>query len=267
VPVRPAHIVRSMLVFLAALGCGADSAPPVLRIVAIDGGYEMPARIPAGITRVRLVNRGRITHEGVMVHFKAPGSAAAYADSYRAGVDFPANAEDVGGPGLATPGESSSVWMPLTPGHYAVLCFYKNHIAHGMVRDFDVVPPSSQAGPPAADIDIHLVDYAYRVNGTWTAGAHVVHVINEGTEPHEFDPYRLAPGKNPSDFFAWLENHRQGESPATPLGGSGSMVPGRQVWLPLTLTPGRYFMFCEVPSKAKGVDHYRLGMYQTFVVR
>ena len=40
----------------------------------------------------------------------------------------------------------------------------------------------------------------------------------------------------------------------------------RQVWLPLTLTPGRYFMFCEVPTRGDGIPHCRHGMYQSFVV-
>lgn len=141
------------LMAMAAAGCapqGQTSAPP-LRIVATDSGFVLPRRVPAGLTQVRLVNRGSIVHEGILVHFIAPGSAAAYADSFRAG-------------------------------------------------------------------------------------------------------------------STWLETGRRGESPVIPLGGSGSLVRGREVWLPMTLTPGRYFMFCEVETKRSGIPHYRHGMYREFVV-
>jgi hypothetical protein len=252
---------------VASLSSRATALPaPVVRIVASDSGFNMPRHVPAGLAELRLVNHGNVLHEGVLVHFIAPGSAAAYADSFRAGVDFPANAEDVGGPGLALPGDSTHVWLRLTPGRYAVLCFYKSHLTHGAARDFEVVPAVSHATPPVSDIQIHLYNYGFEVHGKWTAGHHVVSVDNAGPAPHEFDPYRLAPGKSPEDFFHWLEHGRPGPPPATALGGSGSMVRGRQVWLPLTLTPGRYFMFCEVTENGDSIPHYRHGMYKEFEV-
>jgi hypothetical protein len=262
-------IASLALLGLAVCGSARATPPPVLRIVATDDGFRMPRRIPAGLTQVRLVNHGHINHEGVLVHFLAPGSAAAYADSFRSGVDFPANAEDIGGPGIALPGDSTSVWLPLAPGHYAVLCFYAGHIKHGGGCDFEAVAHeshNSHATPPTADIEIHMANFRYDVHGKWAAGRHVVHLVNDGPEPHEFDPYRLPPGKHPQDYFRWMETGRKGAAPAIPLGGSGSFVKGREVWMPLTLTPGRYFMFCEVPSKKMGKDHYQLGMFEEFTV-
>jgi hypothetical protein len=257
--------------FFVSLACAATShaastKAPVLRIEATDSGFQLPHQVSEGVTEVRLVNRGAVIHEGVLVHFKRAGSAAAYADSYRAGIEFPANAEDVGGPGLAAAGDSTHVWLNLTPGRYAVLCFYKNHLERGAAADFEVVAGHPHATAPASDIQIHLFNYGYEVHGQWTAGKHIVSVDNAGPSPHEFDPYRLAPGKTPEDFFRWLETGRPGPPPATALGGSGSMVRGRRVWLPLTLTPGRYFMFCEVQENGDPMPHYRHGMYKTFEV-
>jgi len=34
----------------------------------------------------------------------------------------------------------------------------------------------------------------------------------------------------------------------------------------LTLTPGRYFYFCQVPTQGGGKPHYRHGMYKEFEV-
>ena len=265
---RPLLAASSILLILGGATCAPQAPPPphLLRIVATDSGFVLPSQVPAGITQVRLVNHGSTIHEGVLVHFIGAGSAATMVDSVRVGRDLPTNEEDIGGPGAALPGDSTSVWLPLEEGHFAVLCFYKNHLLEGGASDFEVVANVSQAKPPAADIEIRLANFSYDVHGPWTAGAHVAHVFNVGPEPHEFDPYRLADGKTPEDFFTWKEHGRKGEAPASPLGGSGSMVKGRQVWLPMTLTPGRYFMFCEVPAASDGKPHYRHGMYQQFEV-
>ncbi|MEP7325142.1 MAG: hypothetical protein ABI836_04265 [Gemmatimonadota bacterium] len=63
-----------------------------------DYGYDMPARFPAGLIHLRLVNRGPDIHEAMVIRFNAAGSAAGYVDSVRADVDFPAFAEDMVGP-------------------------------------------------------------------------------------------------------------------------------------------------------------------------
>jgi hypothetical protein len=132
--------------------------------VATDSGLVLPAKIGSGIRKVRLLNRGTVMHEGVFEHFFTPDSrAAAFVESVRAGVDVPSIAEDAGGPGLAAPGDSTVVWVDLLPGHYAVGCWYGNHISHVGMQDSDVV----------------------------AAGVHHVLVENVGTEEHEFDPYRL----------------------------------------------------------------------------
>jgi hypothetical protein len=181
-------------------------------------------------------------------------------------VDFPANAEDIGGPGTALPGDSTHVWLDLAPGHYAVLCFYAGHLKRGAARDFEAVGPVHAAAVPRADLNVRMVNFGYLVTGALHAGHQILHVENAGPEPHEFDFYRLAAGKTPKDFFAWKENHRKGVAPALPVGGSGSMVAGRAVWLPLTLTAGRYFAFCEVPARVDGKPHYMHGMVREFTV-
>jgi uncharacterized cupredoxin-like copper-binding protein len=276
------HALAPLALALLALlaGCGAapshraaapSDQPPVVRIIAFDGGYEMPARIGSGITEFRLINRGKIMHEGVFEHFLTPDAAdanvAAFVDSVRAGIDVPASAEDSGGPGLTAPGDSSVAWVDLPPGRYGVTCWYADHLCQGMARDFEVVESHSTAKPPPADIGVKLVDFSYEFTGAWTAGTHRVLVENIGSEAHEFDPYRLEPGKTTADFTNWIKSHRKGPAPAIALGGSGTFQPGRRVWIPLTLTPGRYFAFCQMPAKIGGKPHYQMGMLREFEVK
>jgi hypothetical protein len=263
------HALTATFAIACSLSCSPSSPrPPLVRIIATDSGFVMPSRIESGITEVRLVNEGHTTHEGVFAHFLTPdGTGAALADSVRAGIDIPVFEEDSGGPGLALPGDSTTVWMDLAPGHYAVTCWYKSHLTHGGFRDFDVVPARSIARAPQTDLTVRMQDYSYQFDGNWSAGSHLVLVENAGTETHEFDPYRLEPGKRPADFFHWIESGRPGPSPAVALGGSGTFQPGRQIWLPLRLTPGRYFAFCQMPAKHGGQPHYRMGMVREFEVK
>ena len=37
-------------------------------------------------------------------------------------------------------------------------------------------------------------------------------------------------------------------------------------WIELHLTPGRYFMVCQVPAKADGRPHYKIGMVHEFSI-
>jgi hypothetical protein len=109
----PVFAIRVLAALVAIGGCGrkaVDTTPPIVRIIATDSGFVLPAKIPAGITELRLVNVGTTTHEGVLEHFLTPdGRAAAFVESIKAGVDVPVFAEDSGGPGLALPGDSTRV--------------------------------------------------------------------------------------------------------------------------------------------------------------
>src|SRR5262249_10981357 len=137
VTLRPTPWIAGLLT-LASITCASCSRPArtdyptVVRFVATDSGFVVPARIGSGIREVRLLNHGALMQEGLFERSLAPaGRAAAYVDSVRAGVDVPSFAEDFGGPGLAAPGESTAVWMDLVPGHYAIACWYGDHLTHG----------------------------------------------------------------------------------------------------------------------------------------
>src|SRR5262249_18794060 len=126
-----------------------QNAGPELRITSAEYGFHMPDSVPAGLVHITLRNEGADIHEAVLVRFKDTiGTAAAYADSIRAHVDFPSNAEDVGGAALTMPGDSSGVWLPLTPGHYAVLCWKGDHLTRGMVHDLRVVATKTASADP-----------------------------------------------------------------------------------------------------------------------
>jgi hypothetical protein len=260
-----ARIIPICLGLLA--GCRA-AEPPLVRIVSRDFEFDAPDTIPAGLVRVRLVNQGPDIHEAMMVHFiSAAGSAAGYADSVRADVDFPAFAEDMGGSGLSGPGDSNDVYIELEPGRYALVCWKGDHLRRGMVRDLVVVPRDGAATvPPSADVTITMLEYGYQLSGPLAAGRHLVKVENRGNQPHEADIVRLGPGKTASDYIAWLDAGEPGLPPSEPVSGVGDFIAGRSVWMAVDLVPGRYLIICQVPDANGGVSHHKLGMVREFVV-
>ena len=260
----------SPLLLAATLAtCRATPAPPTaLTLVTHEFSYEMPASVPAGLVRLTLQNHGRDVHEGVIVRFTDPrGNAAAYVDSVRADVDFPAFATDLGGPGLTASGDSTTVWLELTPGRYAVVCWKGDHLRRGMAHDLEVTTATgAESKPPVASAEISLRDYTFLLSTPLRAGRQVLYVRNDGSEAHEADIFRLSDSTSVGDYIAWLKSGEAGPPPVDPVGGLGDLAPGRELWLSIDLAPGRYFLLCQVPAAADGQPHYQHGMVLEFTV-
>jgi uncharacterized cupredoxin-like copper-binding protein len=265
-------MTTSRLFLLSMLGLaacrGAAPAPSLIRITSHDFDFQVPARIPAGLVHLRLVNQGPDIHEAMLARFTDPaGSAARYVDSVRADVDFPAFAIDIGGTGLAGPGDSNDVWLDLEPGRYVIVCWKGDHLSRGMARDLEVVADSATGvRPPESDITIQMTEYGYAVTGAVTPGSHVIKLENVGHEPHEADIVRLNAGQSAEEYLDWLRGGDVGLPPAEVIGGGGDFVAGRTVWMEVDLTPGRYLIICQVP-RPDGKAHFELGMVKEFEVR
>ena len=258
------------LMGLLSAGCQPRrSGVSELRIVAYDYGYEMPSHVRAGLVRITLDNIGHDLHEATIARFtNDQGTAVLYRDSIRAGVDFPAFSEDVGGARLTMPGDSGVVWLRLRPGHYVVTCWKGDHLSRGMVHDLFVDPPDpSRPVPPAASRQIVLTDYAYTISDTLRAGDQVIQVTNRGREEHEADIVGLSTPAALTGYIAWMDSAQVGLPPAVPVGGVGALLPGAEAWMRVRLEPGRYALLCQVPSTSPGGrPHYKLGMVREFVV-
>jgi uncharacterized cupredoxin-like copper-binding protein len=245
----------------------------VVDVIATDYRFEMPHSFVAGPTLFRLVNRGRELHHLYIVRLADGKHAADFVAALEKGGPPPAWATDMGGPNGVDPGSTSPVvTVLLTPGNYAALCIIPSadhapHVAKGMSADFTVSSGARAASfPKAPEVTVDLTDYGFAFSKPLTTGAHEVLVRNIGKQSHELELARLAPGKNPGDITAWIDN-MSGPPPATFLGGVSPLAPGRENELALTLTPGHYVMLCFVPDANDGKPHTMHGMVHDFVVR
>ncbi|HKK08149.1 MAG TPA: hypothetical protein VKA44_04630 [Gemmatimonadota bacterium] len=268
----PGVVLAGALTVRARSGLADPSpaAPPLVTIQAHDFGFAVPATVPAGLARVRLVNRGALPHHAVLTRL-APGMTGdAFLEAIEGwfqGGPEPEGFDDPGSPGVVMPGDSTDVLVRLAPGHYLVTCFMDGpdgvmHFLKGMRTEFDVVAPvvPRATQTPAPDTTIELMDYTFRLSAPLTAAAQVIRVVSRGPQEHEVQLARVLPGHSAEEARAWLTGGMQGPPPLVFAGGLVDLSAGDEGWLPITLTPGAYVLLCLVPDAVDRKPHMAHGM-------
>lgn len=240
-----------------------------LEITATDFAFQVPASIPAGPTRITLVNAGKEEHQAQIAGINA-GSTFEDLTAALQGPDQSAALALVtlaGGPTGVQPGQSRSTTSNLKPGQYVFLCFVSGadgipHLAKGMIARMEVTEPASTGTVPTGDATLTLQDFSFVGLDTLTAGPHQVSVTNNGPQPHEATIVKLADGVKASDLPAMFKSTEapSGPPPFTTAGGVAGIAPGETVNMEVDLPAGNYAFLCFVPDPASGAPHAALGM-------
>jgi hypothetical protein len=266
---------------LSALAAGALAAPlaparvaprppAVVTITTRDFAFEAPASVPAGLTTIRLVNRGPDIHHVQLLRITQGKRVSDALAALKSSGPPPAWLVDAGGPNAPAPGAESMVTLTLEAGQYLIVCFVDTpdhvpHMAKGMTRALTVTPSKAPpATPPTADATLALSDYAFALSPL-RAGKHVIRVTNGAAQSHEALLVRFAPGKGMKDLIAWAQKY-QGPPPGTPLGGVTAVARGQTEYLHIDLAPGHYGLICFVPDAKDGKAHVVHGMSKEFDV-
>jgi hypothetical protein len=267
--------LASATLIAAAAGAryGTPRVPPAtntVEIVAREYGYAGPDTIPAGLTELRLVNAGSELHHMQLVRLDE-GHTATQLVAALAGGPPPEWADMVGGPNAIAPGTSAASIQELRPGHYAILCFIPSsdgvhHFAKGMHRDLWVTGTPAPTSEPRADVEIQLVDYAFKLSAPLATGRQTVKVHNAGPQTHEVEVLRLLPGKTLPDWDRWVRAGMKGEAPAVLIGGIVGLGPGRHAYFTTRIEPGRHVLICYVPDARDGKSHKSHGMVREIEV-
>ncbi len=250
---------------------------PTLMIEAFDYGYRTLGTIPAGPTRVQLMNGGKEDHHAQFLLVNAGVSPEQLDAAFQKGSDgADALVTYAGGPGGVSPGGSAEVILDLKEGRYLLACFLRGadhlpHFAKGMRMPLTVTAPTAAAPPmPAVNGAITMFDFNFTMPDIVPAGRSMYTVTNTGAQYHEFGVGRLLPGKTAEDFKAFFDPAaRGGPPPGVPTGGMQALTRGNTGVVVLDLTPGEYVALCSVPdqSKPQGEPHAHLGMVKAFTVR
>ena len=263
------------LAALLSSAAGAQQPPaapsratvPVVTVTARDYAFDAPDTLAAGLTTLRLVNRGPELHHVQLLRLDGGRTLADLMTALKAGGAPPTWMHDVGGPNAPVPGGQAEATLELTPGRYVIACFIPSpkgppHIVKGMARELIVAPAARTAAAARAarpHAVLTLTDYRFDFSRPLTAGRQLVRVRNTAQQSHEVLFVQLAPGKSAHDFAAWAEQ-MAGPPPGQPVGGTTAIARGGWNDVSLDLAPGDYALICFVPDARDGKPHLAHGM-------
>lgn len=269
----PTLVLGALVVSLS--GCQAkdparSAEANVLRVTTSDYAFELPDQVQAGVTAIRLINKGPSLHHVQLVRLDQGKTLADFLTALKAGGPPPQWATMIGGPNAAVPGDSSIAVLTLEPGSYAMICLIPGadgmpHFAKGMAHMLTVTGPAPAMAEPTADLTVKLVDYDFQFSTPLAAGHHTIRVENAGQQWHEMVLVKLGPGKTGMDFAAWAQK-MTGTPPGEIHGGITGILPGAHVFIVTDLTPGDYALMCFFPDVKDGQPHLAHGMVKTITV-
>jgi len=109
----------------------------------VDYGFDLSKPLAAGKHVIRVQNVAEQSHEVVLARL-APGKTPQDLLNWIFKPEGPPPGEPMGGTAAMAKGEWNDIVVDLTPGEYAMFCFVpdakdgKEHVAHGMIRQFSV---------------------------------------------------------------------------------------------------------------------------------
>lgn len=270
---------RLLLTSAVIVACGpaeekaGDSAPASpaqqsLMIMAQEFTFDAPDSVPAGFTRVSLMNHGAEPHHAIFVRLDSGHVAGELLDALSKR-RIPPWAVFVGGPNVTTQPLSETV-VELTPGNYVMICAVSSpdgtpHVAKGMVRQLKVTPSTAQTVAPTPDLTITMADHSFTPSAPITPGPHVIRVDNNGPQPHELLIVKLQAGKTIEEYMAWARKP-DGPRPGELVGGTTPQTPGIPNYVIADFTPGDYGLICFIADAKDGKPHAAHGMIHRFTV-
>lgn len=270
-----------------ALACGAtlgldlhtSSAAPAhaaagpVTFAARDHGYDGPDRIPAGMTTVEIINRGRDLHHAQLVKIPAGKTAADFRAAIKASpMRFPEWASALGGPNAVAPGGRAAATMRLEAGRYLMLCLIPDrhgvpHVALGMEKEIAVTQAQTVSlVEPSPDATITLHDFRFAAPEVVEAGSRTLQVMNHGSQTHEVVLVKLDPGASVGEFLVAMAPGAAGPPPGRTVGGIVGLDRGGRGFFTADLAPGQYGLICFFEDET-GAPHFSKGMATQFTVR
>ena len=246
----------------------APVAPAEVTIIARDYAFEAPDTIPAGVTSIRMRDRGKEQHHWVLFRLADSVSLEEFYRDMKDGGASPAGIASLGGSQ-----DSIAVSLDLATGRYVLGCLHgspdgTSHLAKGMFRALTVRARRSGDGPraraPRVDATVTMRDYGYSLSGpSLRAGRRTLRLENAGPQEHHVMLQRLEPGKSLADVERFFADGRRGPRPMRPVsGGTTRQSVGETLYWTIDVEAGGYLFLCRVPDAGDARPHVDHGMRQ-----
>ncbi|MEX1006856.1 MAG: hypothetical protein WD271_03325 [Acidimicrobiia bacterium] len=265
---RVAVLTAALAACLATVGLGAAIAPGAgaagsntLTVKAGEYTYKVSGSPKAGWTEVEFDNPGLEFHMLGMVQLKKGVTvkqlkAALLSDDENAGNKLVAGDGDVSPlPSFLSAGERTTILTKLPSGHYGMFCFVpapdgESHVAHGMVKVFDVGSGKSSLSPPKDGVvNVTISDSGITLPSSGLPKSGWVKVTNGTSVPRSLTLARyLTPTATFEDGDAYFNEFFEsgqvptGDPPAAIAGGIEGIAPGSTGYFELAMKSGRYVL-------------------------
>ena len=278
---RPSLVFDAAVAMALALApvvasAGAQTAPRMVHVRALDYSFEAPAKVAAGTITFSLQNDGKELHHLWIVKLAAGKTPAEFSNvmkTWGSTLRMPAWAIDVGGPNSAGSGERAEGTMTLDAGTYMLVCWIPSadgmlHVMKGMIQPLTVTAAGATTpAEPKADIVMTLDDYAFTLSTPITSGRHTIRFENRASQSHEAVMGQLQSGKTLPQAVTWMNTGQFGPSPVRVIGGASGLATGRHMFVTADFVPGKYVLLCFIPDVKDGKPHSDHGMVKEIDVQ
>jgi len=173
----------------------------------------------------------------------------------------------------APAGQTAQAVLDLVPGEYVV--WGDDPSAPQKPTTMTVTGDFPQdVKDPTADITATLIDFAIMLEGSLTAGKHVIKVQHHGAQPHFLDIEKGPDDMTKDMVMASFSGEVNGtpaaggiaESDMQPVFFSPTQSIGTVTWQEIELTAGTFLAACFFPTAGTGMPHAMNGMLEVFKV-
>jgi hypothetical protein len=252
------------------VACQRDGKPvavsqtgSTLDLTAARGTIGGPDSAVAGWTTLRVEEREGEVHRLIAFHLPTGVDPEPFIAALDTAATTPLGAVALGG----ADGAPTSVTVFLEPGTLLVACLARDsadhrHATMGEWRRLEIHPSTAAATPPPGAITVEAADFAYGGAAAWPAGPQLVELRNVGAQDHLLLLAHLKPGQG---LGSWLASEGADSVSDAPV-GIARLGPGRSAYLPVSLVPGKYVLYCLIKDGRTGKLHLELGMLREITV-
>lgn len=271
------RITRSLVLFVLALlviavvpafAQEATAEPSQVTVEVGADGMTVPAEMPAGIVRISFVNNSEAPFGPLLARLNEGVTQDALMEALSNGPEAALPLIALLGGTQIAPNTAFDVTFDLKPGVHVLLNFAGETPD---VKTFTVAEGDAAADAPQADVQVSLMDFAFSLPTTISAGSHTWGLENKGGQWHEMAVGRLPDDMTVADYRKLLTSAASGgpEAAAGQLQEMFTWLPmqqGERAWFNLDLEPGTYLVVCFLPDFASGHAHADMGMEQIITV-
>lgn len=264
------RITRSLILLVAALlavvPAFAHEGEEAATIVNGPEGLIVPAELHAGIVDVTFMNITDAPFAPMVARLNEGVTPEALMEAMGAGMEASLQLVSLLGGTQIAPQSSFNATFDLKPGTHVVI----NFAGESAPQIFTVAEGDAAAAAPEADVTVSLLDFAFSLPTTISAGEQTWLLENKGEQWHEMGIYRIDDSTSIAELRDIMQqmvsSDAAAELPVEQVGFWMPMQQGERAWFQQDLDAGTYVVVCFLPDFASGHAHLNLGMVQLLTV-